>query len=1211
MSAKCDKKNPLSRSGTNQWSRQLAALSPEYFKVDERALSDLIRFAQRYSKHVKYYGADNAAAGDWAPFFNADITATLAGIRSVPVGTFLNFYRGLQAYLVDEPGRPAPDLSDHFKLFFHLPFLLLRDVGYFYGLLPQFHPFKDFIKHVMERDAAEAIASILVYYKGNLALGSPVFPDTPVDLSRHNTTFDDADPKIQLPSSATERLQNSPELSNFDLDEKFLSLLTPGTWAAYYVGIAGDDSPYIEGTGVYSEIFDALNYNLLKAAFEKVYQSVQRIVLEAEKHIEESLENHDEHPPHYALWLAFLQLFKNSQDHLNTLTARHLDHYYKDILQLCLKAAVPDKVHLLFELSKNKEETLLPAGTQFKAGKDGTGKEVLYQLDNDFVVNRGKVAALKSLFIKKQVFGGKTYSFPFASPVTNSADGQGSDLPKTDPQWKPFGPVQEKTNARIGFAFSDKKLFLREGSRTITLTADTNLNLPGGTTSDLSALFQVSLTTEEGWEVVQGEGNSLEVSADKSGRLTFVINLDGDFPAVTKYDEEVHLDGFGTTLPTVKIQLGFGLGFWNNLAALYFYPFLKDIVFSSLKLKTAANNLRNYTLANGEGVIDPSKPFLPFGAQPEVDSPFIVGSNEVFSKKLASLFLNIKWEKKYNTSDYFYNYPFDYWDSKFSSLNKGTWDGKNNGYELFVFENNKTENSLDLTNYVDQIEGGAEQLLENEILSPSSTNGFIKLEIDRDFGHKNFVTENTFALVKIARGETYAGKSYINYDSNKVPKAPFTPKITELTISYATKEETPAEYFHLYPFGHQKTAAANGRLLPDLPHEGELYIGVENLDPPQRLSLLFQTVDGSSNPLKGENTLIWHYLKDDNWVELDDQYIDDRTDNLTGSGIIGLAVPEEANTRHNILPDGYHWFRMAVNEDADALNNLLSIDAQAAVATFLDQGNDPAFLETALPAETISKLKISDAAIKKTAQPYASFGGKPIETDGHFYTRASERLRHKDRASTMWDYEHLILEEFPTVYKAKCLNHTQVCRDAANDILADNEQKPGHVTVVTVPDLKLNEAINPLRPFTHKKTLVAIDKFLRQRISPFVNLEVTNPKLEEVQVDFEVAFNDNIADIDFYKDTLRDEIVKYLTPWAYAEGVEISFGGKWHKSALINFVEERPYVHYVKDFKMYHKTDLEQADTDWNKVDVEVIVATTARSILVSRSDHKIKEIGN
>ncbi|HEY5564610.1 MAG TPA: baseplate J/gp47 family protein, partial [Rhodothermia bacterium] len=447
-----------------------------------------------------------------------------------------------------------------------------------------------------------------------------------------------------------------------------------------------------------------------------------------------------------------------------------------------------------------------------------------------------------------------------------------------------------------------------------------------------------------------------------------------------------------------------------------------------------------------------------------------------------------------------------------------------------------------------------------------------------------------------------------NYDGD-LPRAPYTPKISEISLSYSTVLAAPSSFFHLHPFGHTAEAITSERLFPETANEGELYIGVEHLDPPQRLSMLFQAVDGSANPLKSENTIKWYYLKGDEWVELEQQEVDDKTHNLTGSGIVGIAVPEGADIAHSILPTGMHWFRLSVESDTDALNNLLSIDAQATTATFLDQGNDPDFVLTPLAGGTISKLVASDAAVKKITQPYESFGGRAQEDDDGFYVRVSERLRHKDRAVTMWDYEHLVLQEFPSIYKVKCLNHTQLVRDNENEIVADNELKPGHVVVVPIRYVSSNGAVNPLRPYTDTKTLGEIDRFLRERISPFVVLEVANPRIEEVQVKFKVAFNDDIADISFYKDELKNAIIGYLTPWSSDEGAEISFGGKWHKSAIIDFVEEQPYVHYLKDFEMYHKKDIAQSDGLWNRVDEEVAQATTARSILVSHAMHTIEEI--
>jgi hypothetical protein len=44
---------------------------------------------------------------------------------------------------------------------------------------------------------------------------------------------------------------------------------------------------------------------------------------------------------------------------MNTLTGRHLDFYYHEVLGLKRKDPVPDKVHVLFELKKNSEPVLL------------------------------------------------------------------------------------------------------------------------------------------------------------------------------------------------------------------------------------------------------------------------------------------------------------------------------------------------------------------------------------------------------------------------------------------------------------------------------------------------------------------------------------------------------------------------------------------------------------------------------------------------------------------------------------------------------------------------------------------------------------------------------------------------------------------------------------------------------------------------------------
>jgi hypothetical protein len=214
-----------------------------------------------------------------------------------------------------------------------------------------------------------------------------------------------------------------------------------------------------------------------------------------------------------------------------------------------------------------------------------------------------------------------------------------------------------------------------------------------------------------------------------------------------------------------------------------------------------------------------------------------------------------------------------------------------------------------------------------------------------------------------------------------------------------------------------------------------------------------------------------------------------------------------------------------------------------------------------------------------------------------FYTRVSERLRHKDRAIALWDYERLILEAFPQIYKARCLNHTQYePSDGGAGIY--RELAAGHVTVVTVPNQQFRNLRDPLRPYTSLALLSEVEKFLGQRVSCFVKLHVRNPLFEEVFTDFRVRFFDGFDEA-FYTKQLKEEITHFLSPWAFSGSGSPTFGGKVYKSVLVNFVEERPYVDYVTDFKLKHRfldgNGVEQASGDLSEV-----TGSRAISILVS-----------
>ncbi len=217
----------------------------------------------------------------------------------------------------------------------------------------------------------------------------------------------------------------------------------------------------------------------------------------------------------------------------------------------------------------------------------------------------------------------------------------------------------------------------------------------------------------------------------------------------------------------------------------------------------------------------------------------------------------------------------------------------------------------------------------------------------------------------------------------------------------------------------------------------------------------------------------------------------------------------------------------------------------------------------------------------------------------------SERLRHKGRAITIFDYERLVLEQFPAIYKVKCINHTQ----------QGNEFSPGHVRLIVVPDLRNKNAIDPLRPRTTVNTLKEIGRYISRLSSDFVTIEVDNPQYEEIKVSFNVAFHKGY-DKGFYLNQLEQEIIRFLSPWLYDDVADISFGGRIHRTWILNHVEEQEYVDFVTDFRMDHlpdsslKSDLKpelESGAGSSRLDVEQAVVQSSSTVLVSSKTHNIK----
>ncbi|MCP4121841.1 MAG: hypothetical protein GY751_08825 [Bacteroidetes bacterium] len=911
--------------------------------------------------------------------------------------------------------------------------------------------------------------------------------------------------------------------------------------------------------------------------------------------------------PHIALFNAFIELIQYAQDDINDITAKHLEFYYKDVLQLALKSETADEAHIIFELANNISRRLVEEGTFLKAGKDANNKERRFVTKSDIVVNNSAVSELKSVFVEEDVDGNKLV---YSSPVANSSDGIGGDLNEENPKWAPFGENQAALDddkksmelASIGFAIASQYLLLKEGDRKIILTlrfASTHgMNAGGISTSGLNFLF----SGEEEW--IEIKPTTLIVT--ETDVLEIVIDIPADEDAVVEYNEEIFQEQYNVAIPLMKVLI-------NQEESPAIYNGFTSSTIESIQIDLDVDGVKDLVLQNETGTLNPSKPFEIFASRPVIGSEFFVGSKEIFGKTLTSLKFTFDWQDKPSLGSYYDRYSDSIsassFDVEIEGLRKRSWQAISNPAVLNLFDSDSNPiSTINLSAIISDVFEELVEVASTNQLTTNLKNGFIRIQLVGPtsgliaFGHSQYQNLYVTESIEMARN--------ISHDAN-FPNEPYTPKVKSLSIDYQashtlelnadqSEESLSGSVFHIGPFGINKktpssTPADQFTLIPDFTDEGSLYIGIEDMELPQNLSVLFQVAEGSADPSKMPSNVDWYYLENNNWEEFKDvQVLSDSTNGLINSGIINFDVPKTATNENTWLTTGLHWIKASLENDSDSVCQMVDVRLQAITAKFENNDNDLAHLEDALPAETISKLKESDSAIRKVEQPYASFNGKLPELEDNYYRRVAERLRHKNRAITIWDFERIVLEEYTSVYKLKCLNHTRMT-------LPYSEKKPGHVSLVVVSNLRNKNAIDPLKPTTSVATLESIKSFLEKIQNPFITLDVENPFFEEIKVEFNVKFHDEF-DKGFYKGQLNKDIKKHLSPWAYTEGEDISFDGVIHKSRIIDFIEELEYVDYLTCFKMYQIIDGDETGLE----DINEAKPTKSASLLVSASDHTI-----
>jgi hypothetical protein len=872
--------------------------------------------------------------------------------------------------------------------------------------------------------------------------------------------------------------------------------------------------------------------------------------------------------PHKALFIAFLRLLEALNEHANGLGKRHLDFYYTEVLQFMNREAKPAQVHIFLQCAKALKERFVAQNQELFAGETPDGQAILFRLVDEIVINHATISDLYAVYRHPDQFGNRLFAKNNNAFVNKSTEGGFTAFGEsqlieikdivTDQFVTNFNEVKTMDDADLGIALSSPILRLSEGERTICLDLSIQST---GVFKLFPDQFLVTYTGQTGW--VHAHIASFS-HTDKNWIMK--LELKDSDPACTNYNSVVHGGYYQSKNPVLRILLN------PNPVNGYGYFEIKNVAIKDVKLQVSVKNFRSLIVQNEISVLDPSKPFFPFGPIPADGDHFYVGHSDIFNHVLSDIEFKIKWKDipNSNFSNHYANYsvPVSNEDFKVKAyfLQDKVWINSTtesqNFYPLFgINAQDEKKISLEIPPLNRQINSA------NNVWNYQTNHGYIRFTLSgnnnvdfRGFGHKNYPKE----IQRIGRTNAI---SNTQIDLNQ----PYTPVIEQLVLNYTTKEilfsnHEADQFYHVTHYG-QNSINLSGKdalspLFPQFHNEGELYLGLMGVSVPQSVAFLFQFAEGSGDADQSQikSGVQWFYLVNNDWKALDPLRISkDTTRNLLNTGILRFDLPDEMNTTHQIMPPNKFWLKASIPSNVAGIDRIQAIYAQAVIAEEVA----PEISTETISPNTISKLTEGGNGVAKIEQPFASFGGTSLDSEEIFYARSTERLRHKDRGVMIWDYERLVLDTFPDLYKVKCLNHTNY----------QTELVAGHVMIAVIPNLRNKGLKSPFQPKLSIHKRMDIYDYLRERISPFIYLRVENPIYEPIQLAFNVGFHKGF-DEGFYGKKLHDELQSFLSPWAFEnelnQNSDLVFGGELHKSTFLKFIEDREYVDFVNHFNMYH-----------------------------------------
>ncbi len=1142
------------RKGTIQHQRKNEHLILQDFKIDDRSFEDLMGYLTSYVEYINFYNTDNVIDGNWRILLEHD-----------PI-----------IYMVTIIQESVSDLTvtkDKKEI--------IQNILQWYSKIEKWE--KDllgFNESILANKIGNIVSDVLQYQRSTVAEYLKRIEDE--HISKPQTFFD----VVKIYSKPP-----PPKKKKIDL----------------------------------SEIVETL---------KKVIYHIQNFT---KRYLKAYIFKKDNHLPNNAMYITFVLLYKKLQGHINQLSKRHLDFYYKDILRQTISKAIPTTTVVCFEVTPQSESVAIPEKTQVSAGKlFGSKEEILFETNKAILINPIRLASLETLFFNTSSFIKVGTDQPIISSILKNELIRDTKKNPEASNWALFGADQNTlinseiaSNAVVdlGFMIGSPVLFLEEGRREVILTFSleedtanhifwellqqiaTNEKLPFDTIFNriFEEAFTVSYTSVKGWERVL----SYETSYDKDEN-TFILSfiLQSTAAPITSLPTEKEY----SIWPMIRVV-------FDEYASVYVYSFFKGVVLEHITIDVEVTEIKNLALYNNIGKMPLTKSFDLFGPLPAKGGYLMIGKSELFKKELTSLDVHLEWETvpgDYGGFDTYYNeyeeaFTNDSFTVKVETLSNGYWFPREEELiqeqNLFEMDTCITPEGYDSTlispkksfvlNNLDPYEFSRDYRLWDPLkYSVHTQSGFVKL---------------TLLAPKYAFGQELYQKNYTeiavynanNEDTMPLPNKPFVPKVKGVSLDYKAKDvmyfnnafsnddtanASAGDYLHISPFGIEKTISNSkvykNTLITDYAGEGYLYMKLCGLSTGVGFSMFFDLQNQTTTYNLIRNNIAFQFKEANNWITLTEKYIiSDNTNQLTKSGIIEFRMPSHIRIDKKDIFE----MRCIAKRQAYVYPKIKGVYVNAVTASCISDNKD--VIGKQIPANSITKTVKKITAVKQVLQPEASYGGKLPGTEAMFYTEVSERIRHKDRAVTLWDYERLILQYFHEVIAAKCTN--------LND---DFKPQAGYIRLIVLSAKWENENHH----YFNGNELSEIAQFIQKKSNSFIKVKVQNPEVEWLLVNCIVKFYEE-DDGGYYINELNKVISDYLCPMPTGNSSIEGIGATVEPRMLVSHIENLPYIKGVEQLNIEHiiKKEMNDFTLKVYKED-EMIRPTKPSSILAPMRKHHI-----